>query len=550
MNTSRCLLLLWTLTTLMLGCRSDVDSPCTVDSDCASGLWCSPHAQQCVEIDCEDGLCTAPDGTLFPTGSDRNGPRTGTDGPKVTPLCNPTTGQAWTVTSFLVGTSGEKGQGIDVDQDPSTCDGIDGECSDGIDNSFSRLASLVNTFMSTGVSSGDIRLTLHIPESVDVGGGEEACTHLTILRLLDSSSVSSMSFLPGSGAPASDIGEVESTETQLNAGPDGVFVMPLAVLGAVISVELNQVALQAERKITVNDDGSVGETLQVVLGGAMTRAALETAILALPASAAERAGLSRQAILDIIQPLLEEDLETDIPEARKISIGLTMEAERSNPWDIDAGQFDLSTGLKYALCQTDDEGLPCNDGNPCTLGDTCLDGECAPGLINVCECSQDADCAATDDLCDGVDVCGDDFTCAADPSTAPAPCDTANDNDCAVSLCEPTTGECVLETLSDGMLCEDSDPCWTVKACESGVCQGLTWNMSTCEEEECTTLGETMCEDGIACTVDFCTEAEGCTTILDNGQCDDDDPCTGDSCDPTAANGSGCTHEVFPNCSG
>jgi hypothetical protein len=546
MFTSHRILLPVAIATLLIGCRADVDAPCAMDSDCDSGLWCSPHTLTCVEVDCADGLCTAPEESLFPTDTGPGNHRRGTDGPKVMPLCDPSTGTAWAVTSFLVGTAGEPGQGLDVDQNPNTCDGIDGECSDGIDNSFARLSSLVNTFMTSGVANGDIRLALHIAESVPSESTEPACAALSILRLLDESSVASLSFLPGSGAPASSIGNVESTESQLLAGPDGVFIMPLAVLGAVLSVKLTHVSLEANRSIAAEDSGILKETLEVTIGGALTREALESAILSMPDSAVDRAGLSRQDILGIINPLLEEDLSLDDSDVDMISIGLTMNAVRSNPWNTDEGQFGLSTGLVYALCTPDDEGLPCDDGNPCTLGDVCLEGECTSGLINVCECNTDADCAEGDDLCDGVDRCALDYTCQSDPTTAPPPCDGTDDTDCAINDCDPATGTCLIQAISDDMLCEDSDPCWTVKVCEAGECKGVAWNASTCEEPACVDLVAEMCDDGVPCTVDFCTSALGCSTVDDHSKCDDEDPCTADACDPVAGDASGCVHDPLP----
>ena len=369
---------------------------------------------------------------------------------------------------------------------------------------------------------------------------------LAFLRLLDENSIASISFLPGTGAPISTIGDIQSTESALTAGPGGVFIMPLAVLGAVLSVELNEVAMVADRKIASAPDGSLQETLDVTLGGSLKESDLEAAILAMPDSAVERAGLTRQDILGIIAPLLEEDLGSEESADERISIGLTMEAIRLNPWDEEAGQFGPSTGLAYALCTAEDEGLACDDGNPCTLGDACLEGECVPGLINVCECGTDADCAEGDDLCDGVDRCGPNFTCQADPATAPAPCDTSEDTDCAANVCEPTTGQCQLLFTTDGMLCEDDDPCWTVKACEAGECEGMSWNPATCEEEACIGLVETACDDGVPCTIAICTSESGCSQVNDHSKCDDGDPCTADSCDAAAGDASGCTHEELP----
>ena len=59
---------------------------------------------------------------------------------------------------------------------------------------------------------------------------------------------------------------------------------------------------------------------------------------------------------------------------------------------------------------------------------------------------------------------------------------------------------------------------------------------------ECATDAD--CDDALACTVDACTKADGCTNTED--ACFDGDPCTADSCDPA----SGCVHAPIASCGG
>ena len=52
------------------------------------------------------------------------------------------------------------------------------------------------------------------------------------------------------------------------------------------------------------------------------------------------------------------------------------------------------------------------------------------------------------------------------------------------------------------------------------------------------------CDDGIACTADFCIPTLGCTNLGVDDLCDDDDPCTIDSC----SDSEGCVYEEISTC--
>ena len=140
----------------------------------------------------------------------------------------------------------------------------------------------------------------------------------------------------------------------------------------------------------------------------------------------------------------------------------------------------------------------CDDGEPCTLNDTCVQGLCA----------------GQDDTCDDADAC------TVDSCIAGVGCDNL---------------------ASDGP-CDDGDPCTKDDSCAGGSCQGT---LDTCDDDNLCTLDlchpfngcqstallGTQCDDGDACTLlDSCNELAACAPG-DPLDCDDNNPCTQDSCD-------------------
>ncbi len=232
---------------------------------------------------------------------------------------------------------------------------------------------------------------------------------------------------------------------------------------------------------------------------------------------------------------------------------------------------DLCNGLE--ICQAGQcTGTPkvCDDGNPCTT-DLCdpLVGCTTQPLEDGAECSDG-------DICNGVELCSagecqvaetlncdDGNPCTVDTCDALAGCDYALADDgmiCSVHSRNPCDFNVCVAGLCDGPAnrnCNDNNPC-TVDLCEPGV--------------GCTNVEGLVCDDGNPCTTDSCTAEAGCanTPLTDgtscadadacNGaevcmagacsagvtkDCDDGDPCTNDSCDPTTG---GCINEFFFGC--
>ncbi|MFH1530381.1 MAG: hypothetical protein ABIK09_06555 [Pseudomonadota bacterium] len=107
--------------------------------------------------------------------------------------------------------------------------------------------------------------------------------------------------------------------------------------------------------------------------------------------------------------------------------------------------------------------------NPCTTNGTCAEGFCVPNAIGV-ECASDPDCASADDgdLCNGVWTC-EDCQCVLDPGSV-ITCDTGGDTQCAMTGCDPATGQCIPMVQPNGIACEDGDPCTNGDTCQAGEC--------------------------------------------------------------------------------
>ncbi len=172
-----------------------------------------------------------------------------------------------------------------------------------------------------------------------------------------------------------------------------------------------------------------------------------------------------------------------------------------------------------------DDGTACTDGNACTVVDSCSEGACAPG--KAVECSD------------------------------------SNQQDCVVPTCSPATGGCDdMMPAPEGTACKDGNPCTTGDSCSAdGKCTGgepvdckgelSCWN-GWCNEQA--KEGDDPCvgdwkDEGVGCDDGSeCTTNDKCTWMDDKmacaGQpvnCDDDSPCTVESCEA----GVGCTYETL-----
>ena len=233
---------------------------------------------------------------------------------------------------------------------------------------------------------------------------------------------------------------------------------------------------------------------------------------------------------------------------------------------------------------------------PCGPHRECIDGTCKCTFL---ECG--AECCADDEICDDHSLCydpteackgkkcGDDGhggtcgTCEEDHLWCTR--DQCNDGICnyqalepgtcllggkcwnggqtnqgdSCQICDPVTTASTWSKASDGTSCSDGDACTLWDMCIDGTCAGtprvgmFVWEGGCNDEDPCTddscdpetgfctaapATGGEACNDGSVCTLD-----DICVNGACNGttfKCDDANLCTTDSCDPEQ----GCIHSL------
>jgi hypothetical protein len=192
--------------------------------------------------------------------------------------------------------------------------------------------------------------------------------------------------------------------------------------------------------------------------------------------------------------------------------------------DCTTDSCDPKTGCVFA-----NNTAECSDGDPCTTADVCRGGSCAGTAIG---CNDNNTCT-TDSCKEG--------NCVFSPVEEGESCD--DQNGCTNSDKCTASGVCV---GSGGPDCDDGDPC-TKNQCESSACYNTEYEPegtpclnankclvnTTCHSNgECTSLEEKNCNDNNPCTVDSCDPDVGCVNEPDDElECNDGDACTlGDRC--------------------
>ena len=154
----------------------------------------------------------------------------------------------------------------------------------------------------------------------------------------------------------------------------------------------------------------------------------------------------------------------------------------------------------------DTPAFACNDNLPCTLGDVCVGGTCR----------------GTARVCDDTSVCTTDS-------------------------CNPSTGACVFTPVANSPIvsCNDGSNCTSADRCVAGICTGdgtiCPDDGNQCTTSMCGTSGcsaNTPLPAGTLCNADndLCTDRDSCVgttcTAGTRRNCDDNNPCTADSCNP------------------
>ncbi len=179
-------------------------------------------------------------------------------------------------------------------------------------------------------------------------------------------------------------------------------------------------------------------------------------------------------------------------------------------------------------------GLACDDGLYCNENEVCGGGICAGGTAVVCadvnQCTVDS-CDEGNDQCDFNTVpmeglgCDDTLYCTVNDVCTGGVCGGAarvcddGDDVCTADSCDDVADTCVFTPQNEGAACDDGLYCTNPDQCTGGVCGGPA----------------RVCDDGVACTVDFCNEGDGAcdsNPAAVGTPCEDGAFCTvGDTCD-------------------
>ncbi|MFO0746056.1 MAG: hypothetical protein U1F43_10330 [Myxococcota bacterium] len=201
----------------------------------------------------------------------------------------------------------------------------------------------------------------------------------------------------------------------------------------------------------------------------------------------------------------------------------------------------------------------CDDGNQCNGPDTCDAGDCHAGPAIDCDdhnpCTTDACDPARGCMhsalnaggCDDGDPCTTPGVCQLGQCVQQTPVSCDDGNVCTRDTCLGGVG-CQHPPITG--TCDDNDPCTLDGTCSAGVCQ--KGPARVCDDKNDCTLD--FCRDGVGCQTlprsqvpcddhDACTSGDTCLSGVCTGQapldCDDQNPCTDDTCTQT-----GCIHTV------
>ncbi len=242
--------------------------------------------------------------------------------------------------------------------------------------------------------------------------------------------------------------------------------------------------------------------------------------------------------------------------------------------DDATGASTTGNGATYVFTLVRQPGDACSAASECGTG-FCVDGvccntACGGGTSDCQACSVAAGAAvngtcgpSTGNTCSDGNACTQTDVCAAGVCTGSNPVACAASDPCHdAGTCDPATGVCSSPNKVDGAACNDGDACTQDDSCQAGAC----------------VPGKVLsCDDGNACTSDACDKVTGCqnppvadATPCDDGNvcnvgdrcvagackptggldCDDQNPCTADSCDAQGkcvhaplTDGSACTDD-------
>lgn len=186
-------------------------------------------------------------------------------------------------------------------------------------------------------------------------------------------------------------------------------------------------------------------------------------------------------------------------------------------------QTPTASGLVFA----DGELVPRDVGEPSPLDAGPTGDALPPADGTASDAEAPADLSPVADATTPEDIVSPEDAADADPGDATTPAcqgdaDCESPGPCGRARC--VAGLCTVEPLGEGATCDDGDACSTGDVCTAGRCRGLV---------------PRNCDDDNACTVDRCEPASGCAT--DPVVCPSPATCSVSRCDPNV----GCVSDAL-----
>ncbi len=197
---------------------------------------------------------------------------------------------------------------------------------------------------------------------------------------------------------------------------------------------------------------------------------------------------------------------------------------RLKPGSVPDCQGDDDPGCAQHVCDAktggcvakSSDGKACDDGVSCTLHDKCAKGSCTIHA-NLCYCQPNnilncwgkLNLFAEDKACYGEAVCVTGtqaatgsltYTCALLPGSEVL-CDNSLDTTCHKNTCQVASGQCAVQAVNQGAICDDGDPCTVNATCKDGACGHDGVNLCKCTKDaDCAAHGDgNPCNGSLAC---------------------------------------------------
>jgi len=185
----------------------------------------------------------------------------------------------------------------------------------------------------------------------------------------------------------------------------------------------------------------------------------------------------------------------------------------------------------------------CNAPDTCNGSGTCIDRVDPAGTV----------CRSASGECDETESCtGSSSSCPSDGKKPSGTACTDDGNECTDDECNGSSTICQHPNNSDP--CDDGFYCNGTDTCSNGSCSQHTGDPCDpldCDDDidacvDCTNDGQ--CDDNNPCTNDACVDTYCqhdpiCECCVNNADCDDSDPCTNDTCVSNT-----CQNEPISNC--